>query len=497
MDPPSFQITAILLGITTILYLVLRTLYNLSTFTPYPPSPAHAPVRKMELAHLKYGPILRVAPDAVCFAAAEAWNDMMQPPPGRPETILKDTQWFYPLPGMAVAMSQAVDPPSHAHIKKHIQPAFTARALRTQEPFIQRYVNLLIERLTDIANKKTGKETEVDIVSWLNFATFDIFGDLGFGESFGCLENARYHPWVNLIFSNFKGVALMRAISYFPTLDWILNRCIPPSIRKMQDDHVQFVRERVKRRLNYEFEREDIMSHVYRGGELEKAGEEGLDGETITSVFWEMVMAGSETTATTLAGTIVLLIQNPDKLRLLEEELRGKFARESCEDVGLNELQDLPYLNAVLKEGLRMCPPFPWILPRVIPKGGATICGASLPGGTKVSIHTVALQRSTAYFHDPHGFHPERWLQSALTDTLSPFFNDRRDAAQTFLVGPRACVGQSLAWAELRLILAKLVWSFDLSLPVDETKRIKWEDLRAYIVIEKPPIHVALKPRRK
>lgn len=63
---------------------------------------------------------------------------------------------------------------------------------------------------------------------------------------------------------------------------------------------------------------------------------------------------------------------------------------------------------------------------------------------------------------------------------------------QSFLVGPRACIGQNLAMAEMRLIVAKLVWSFDLRLPDDERKWVKWEDLKAFIVMEKPPIPLQL-----
>jgi hypothetical protein len=59
----------------------------------------------------------------------------------------------------------------------------------------------------------------------------------------------------------------------------------------------------------------------------------------------------------------------------------------------------------------------------------------------------------------------------------------------------RACIGQNLAWAEMRLIIAKLVWQFDLSPPEDSGKWIKWEDLDSYIVVEQEPIYVALKPR--
>jgi len=71
----------------------------------------------------------------------------------------------------------------------------------------------------------------------------------------------------------------------------------------------------------------------------------------------------------------------PPSLRELARELRVKF--ETSEGIVLDDLQDLPYLNAVLKEGMRLRPQFPWIIPRVVPQdeGGRVICGTWLPGG--------------------------------------------------------------------------------------------------------------------
>ncbi len=117
------------------------------------------------------------------------------------------------------------------------------------------------------------------------------------------------------------------------------------------------------------------------------------------------------------------------------------------------------------------------------------------PGQTSVSIHINAIHRNPDYFHQAESFLPERWLPDALENPSSPFFKDNRQAVQAFLVGPRSCIGQNLAWAEMRLILAKLVWSFDLAPPADKGKWIKWENLKSYIVIEKEPIYVTLKSR--
>lgn len=88
-----------------------------------------------------------------------------------------------------------------------LAPGFTAKTLRGQENILQKYVALLIERLGGkIENAKVGAGgkdvgAEVDMTAWFNYTTFDIIGDLGFGESFDCLQTSRYHPWIEAVFS--------------------------------------------------------------------------------------------------------------------------------------------------------------------------------------------------------------------------------------------------------------------------------------------------------
>ena len=80
----------------------------------------------------------------------------------------------------------------HARHRQIVGRAFSDKSLREQEPILNKYVNLLMQRMQEHAGKT------VDIASWFNFTTFDIIGDLTFGESFECLEKERLHPWVGL-----------------------------------------------------------------------------------------------------------------------------------------------------------------------------------------------------------------------------------------------------------------------------------------------------------
>jgi len=248
--------------------------------------------------------------------------------------------------------------------------------------------------------------------------------------------------------------------------------------------------DKVNRRLNLEKERPDLISLI----KLDEAGKEGLTLPELQATSSVIIVAGSETTVSVLSGTTNYLVKNSDKLAHLVAEIRGSFQSES--DITLTALKDTTYLNAVIQEGLRLCNPTPVGLPRIVPPGGGMVSGYSLPENTFVNVHPLTLSLSEKFFHDPQGFHPERWIVSNTKDANSPFYTDNLDAVQAFSVGPRSCIGKPLALAELRLILARLVWRFDLEEVDTVAGKMKWDEQRVFTVVERKPFDVRLKLRK-
>jgi cytochrome P450 len=466
-------------------------------------------VHDIQKLHQKYGPILRIAPNEVTFAHPEAWADIFQSRSDRPQ-FLKDPVWWATQQGQPMSLINAIDLENHARMRKVLTPGFTPRALRPQEPILHQYVNLLVERLRQsLDSDRPDESATVDIAMWFMFTTFDIFGDLGFGESFDCLQNSRYHAWIELLFNSVKAASMVAAARFYPAIEYILLTCIPPSLKKKALDHRLQIVDKVNRRRSFEMQRPDIMHHVIHASEDDSDKAMSLD--EINSTFMVLTTAGSETTATVLGGTMNYLINNPAKLATLVQEIRGQFQNES--EISLTKLQELTYLTAVLNEGLRLCPPVPWMIPRVVPEKGETVCGVWLPGGvslilvpaaagrwvdnvplqTPVSIQAYTMNRDEARFHDASSFLPERWLPESATDPGSPFYKDQRHCMQPFSVGPRNCIGQHIAWAEMRLIMAKLLWNFDFK--ASKGEQLKWEDLRTFVLVEKRPIYVDYKLR--
>lgn len=200
-----------------------------------------------------------------------------------------------------------------------------------------------------------------------------------------------------------------------------------------------------------------------------------------------LIGAGSETTATTLSGTIYYLLQNPDKLQILQKEVDDAFS--SIDEMTLVSTGKLPYLHAVIEEGLRMYPPVPGTLPRRTPKEGAMIAGEWVAGDTCVTMHQWAANRDPHNFADPDAFAPERFLP----DVPDKFKADRKEAMQPFSFGPRNCLGKNLAYSEVRSILARIIFKYDMEL-CPESKG--WVDQKVHFIWEKPRLMVKLSHRQ-
>lgn len=197
--------------------------------------------------HDKYGPVVRLSPNELSFNTVQAWQDIYGHKAGRLD-LEKDpihVGAVDPVPG--VSTISMADRANHARQRKALSHGFSKRALWEQEGIVQEFVDAFINRVHEFA--QTGKP--FDIVKWYNFLTFDVIGDLSFGESFGCLETGDFHFWITLIFDAVKAGAIEQASRRFATPGTWLQRKVQKtfqgSLRKQRADHLSYSREKVMR----------------------------------------------------------------------------------------------------------------------------------------------------------------------------------------------------------------------------------------------------------
>ena len=269
------------------------------------------------------------------------------------------------------------DPKFHLRARTLLSNSFTDDAIRAQYPLINGHADALICRIQDLINAQdsVNKGALVNMTDWINFFTLDVIGDLAFGEAFGCLSTGQYHAWVCILFSFMKSMGLAAASQFYPASKTLFEKLIPKSILEEQRQYTQFAHAKINRRLDTKTDRPDFITPFMKNN----TDFEIMSQDEILSTFTFIIAAGSETSATVLTGIFSHLTKNKEVMARLCSEIRRRFKEEK--DITNDAIIGIPYLEAVLNEGLRLCNPVPVGLPRVVPEGGDTYDGVFLPEG--------------------------------------------------------------------------------------------------------------------
>ncbi|QSZ37630.1 hypothetical protein DSL72_008729 [Monilinia vaccinii-corymbosi] len=407
--------------------------------------------------HQKYGPVVRFAPNELDFASPQAYQDVYAHGKQGKLTFLKG-QAYNTGSETNVGIVSAREPAVHREIRKSLSHAFSAKALRLQEEVVVEYMDLLVSQIYQRKDDENG----LNMSEWYNWLTFDIIGDLAFGESFDAVKSGEGHPWIHLILGSIHLMALMGVVKRFPILNnsffkKITGFLVPRDLQEKSKVHhqnsMQKATQRIERGNN---DRDDFFSHLLR----EKDNGPKITPEFILAQSTTLIVAGSETTATALSGMTYFLLKQPEALRHLQEEVRSAFS--SGNEINSDSTAPLSYLAAVIEEGLRLYPPVAMGLPRESP--GATVDGFYVPAGAVVNVSGFVATHNEAYFTDAYEFHPERWLPPSHPLYHPRYQNDNKDASKPFSLGSRGCLGVNLAYMEMRVVLSKLIWAFDWAL---------------------------------
>jgi cytochrome P450 len=345
---------------------------------------------------------------------------------------------------------------------------------------IKKYIDLLVQKLQRVASSSE----KTDMLRWYNLTTFDLIGDLAFGEPFNGLETTRVHGWIAILFSSIKIFPFIRTVKVYPLLGRLLPMIVPKRLMEDQAKHRAYTKSVVTKRVNNteQHGRGDFMDSMMK----HRGEKDGLTDQELETNAEVLVVAGSETTATLLSGATYWLLRTPDAMKKVTSEVRQAFQSEDEINFG-SATARLPYMLACLDEALRLYPPAPSGQQRITLEP-TDISGVQVPANTIVSVHQSATYRSPHNFYQPMSYAPERWLPNP----PAQFANDDKSVVQPFSVGPRNCIGRNLAYNEMRLILARVLWNFDLEL-CDESR--EWYQQKTYILWEKPPLMCRLKQR--
>ncbi|KAL9338452.1 hypothetical protein Peur_070221 [Populus x canadensis] len=184
----------------------------------------------------------------------------------------------------------------------------------------------------------------------------------------------------------------------------------------------------------------------------------GFEDLQINWLALELLSAGTDTTATTVEWAIAELLKNKEVLKKVSEEIKREIDTNSLKE---SRVSQLPYLNACVKETLRLHPPVPFLIPRRALET-CKVMDYTIPRDSEVIVNVWAVGRDPSLWEDPLSFKPERFLGSDLD------FKGQDFEFLPFGAGRRICPGLPMAAKQVHLIIATSLYYFDWSLPNGE-----------------------------
>ncbi|KAJ6552794.1 benzoate para-hydroxylase [Mycena capillaripes] len=425
-------------------------------------------------AHSKYGPVVRIAPTHVSVAHPDAIGIVYGHSHGGESTFDKSRFYDAFVAGTPSVFS-TTNRKDHAHKRRIVSQAFSYRALEQFSPFIETNVATFTSKLDSMCET----ERSIDLLTWLNYLTFDVLSDLAFGEPLGMLlagtsvvsvqqddGTVKEEDAIDLVDKREHISAVLGINPWFPWLAKIIPDAFYSSGRESSTGLEDFARRNVWKRLNSGAHREDILGKLIAA----RTRESEVDTEIIKELVAETVTllsAGSDTTASSLTALIYFVKTHPHVHRKLTAELEQAIDQK---DVPTHsQVKDLEYLQAVINEGLRHYATMATGLPRLVPVGGMTFLGQSIPAGTEISVPAFTIQHYDDIWGDPDVFRPERWLESPeKRKYLSRYL-------LTFGKGPRACVSAYASHIVIRtqLILATVIHRYNIELESDHLESME------------------------
>ncbi|KAA8893250.1 cytochrome P450 [Sphaerosporella brunnea] len=305
-------------------------------------------------------------------------------------------------------------------------------------------VELHVDRFIRILEQTKGKF--VDCVPLVTNMTFDIMADLSFGTDYGMQAGTGDPSYMGYLHD------YLCALSVTGSLRTLCDFMTVLPYDKATAEYRKQGEKLLDGRIAMGKSRPDIFTHLL--GEDIETGKK-LTYSELNANAQLLIVAGSDTTSTVLSNVFRELSLHPDVQEKLYQEIH---AAAEAGPFDCQNTKNLPYLQAVIDETLRLWPPVPAGAQAQTGPAGATIAGRFVPPLTAVRVHHLALMSDDRYFPQGERFWPERW-----TESREDGVKDVR-AFIPFSFGTHVCVGKHLAYNELRLTVARVSQKFKIEL---------------------------------
>ncbi|KAL3447830.1 cytochrome P450 [Aspergillus insuetus] len=418
--------------------------------------------------HGRYGSIVRIAPSTYSISDPGAIRQIY----GAGSSFTKAP--FYYAFGTADKprsdLFSELDNPRHAIKRKKVSSLYSMSALVNYETPIDGVTEKLCQSLDRFCT--TGEA--FDFPGWMQFYAFDVIGAITVGDPFGFLQAGK--DWNGILRAIHESMVYGSIIGIVPELHPVLSKITQTLKIEIPFDLVS----------NYIVK--NITGHTVAAKPstgnlgtdfltllLTRQSEGKIDDTDLFNSLGANIAAGSDTTAISLSAFFYHILRSPEAFSTLRNEVDSVMrAKVIGEPVAYSEAQRMQYMQACIKEALRLHPATGYPLLRVVPEGGGSIAGQFFPEGTRVGMNPWVLHQNEDIFGPQPGlFRPERWLGAK--DAVSVMSNH----LLTFGAGARTCIGKNISLLEMSKLIPQLVRRFDFQL---EQPGSDWKTNTAWFV---------------
>ncbi|KAJ4344255.1 hypothetical protein N0V95_006198 [Ascochyta clinopodiicola] len=349
------------------------------------------------------------------------------------------------------------DETAHIKLRAKMAAGYSGKENTSMEGAIDEQVASFIHLIENKYLSTAQEYHPVEFGEKVSFFTLDAISHLAFGQAFGYLEtDSDVYDYMKITKSTFP---VMTGVADVPALANILQSRIFRKLLPSEADKAglgafigvtkRLVAERFHPNAESKF---DMLGSFMRHG----LTQEEIAGESLLQIT-----AGSETTAATIRTVVLSLLTNPNVYKKLQTEIdHGIASGKISSPITDAEARDIPYLQAIIKEGLRIMPPATGALFKQVPPAGDVIDGKFLPGGTQIGVSPLGTQCSKdIYGTDADLFRPERWIEASAEKALE--MTSTVDLC--FHYGKYQCLGKSVAWMEFNKFFVEIFRRFDFS----------------------------------
>ncbi|KAB8238723.1 cytochrome P450 [Aspergillus alliaceus] len=399
--------------------------------------------------HKKYGPVVRVSPKRYSVIDPLDVKQIYEFGGSFQKTN------YYDALGEPTNIFTVRNIEEHKDRRRKVASLYTMSSMVAYEGAVDRMTTLCIKKMAQFTTEKKL----ISMPQFMQFYAFDVIGEITFDQNFGMMENMGDTQGIiqdlHRLNNTTGHMGLLPALQpAFRAAQRVLLSGTPAG-KITEYTWSQYWKHKnansgAKQKSQYDTFLRKIL-------QLEAAHKVGRNN--VLDSCGSNIGAGSDTTGISLSAALWYIYRNPDKLAKLREEIDTMTADGRISDpVTYKQAQEMPYLNAVIKETLRVHPAVGTILARVVPKGGMTLAGGQyIPAGTHIGANAWSLHYSEkAYGPDADKFRPERWLE----DMPKPDY--RESMMFAFGGGSRTCIGRNISLLEMTKVLPQIVRKFDL-----------------------------------